>query len=220
MKKILITGAGSGLGAELAKCYGEDKNHIILVGRNKEKLAKILNEIIQMGATAEYVTCDISNPKSVEELGKYISENHITIDYLINNAGVGFFGPLGELTISEMDTMINVNIKGTILVTQKLLPCINQKILNIISTAGLRGKANETIYSASKFAVRGFTESLQKELADKDIKITAVYMGGMDTPFWEDSTYVKDISKLKSPSEVAKEIKSKDDGRGEIIIGK
>ncbi len=220
MKKILITGAGSGLGAELAKCYGEDKNHIILVGRNKEKLAKISNEIIQIGATAEYVTCDISNPKSVEELGKYISENHINIDYLINNAGVGFFGPLEELTISEMDTMININIKGTILVTQKLLPYINQKILNIISTAGLRGKANETMYSASKFAVRGFTESLQKELADKYIKITAVYMGGMNTPFWEYSTYVKDISKLKSPSEVAKEIKAKDDGRAEIIIGK
>lgn len=220
MKKILITGAGSGLGAELAKCYGEDKNHIILVGRSKEKLEKIANEIIQRGASAEYITCDISNSKSVEELGKYIGERHINIDYLINNAGVGFFGPIDETTMYEIDTMINVNVKGTIIVTQRLLPYIREKILNIISTAGLRGKANEAVYAASKFAVRGFTESIQKELAGKEVKITAVYMGGMDTPFWEDSIHIKDKSKLKSPAQVAKEIKIKDDGRPEIIIEK
>jgi len=77
-------------------------------------------------------------------------------------------------------------------------------ILNIISTAGLRGKVNEDVYAASKFAVRGFTESLQKEYEASTIKITAVYMGGMDTPFWTDSDHISDRSRLRSPSEVAK----------------
>ena len=63
--------------------------------------------------------------------------------------------------------------------------------MNIISTAGLRGKVNEAVYAASKFAVRGFTESLQKEYEGSRMKINAVYMGGMDTPFWEGSNHVK-----------------------------
>ena len=220
MKKILVTGAGSGLGAELAKCYAGEKNHIILVGRTIEKLEKVANIINQKGASAECMVCDISNIDSVKELEKRISQNHISIDYLINNAGVGFFGPIEKLTIHEMNMMIDINVKGTIMITQALLPYINERILNIISTAGLRGKAYEAAYVASKFAVRGFTESLQQELIDTNLKITAVYMGGMNTPFWDKSTHIKDRNRLKSAAEVAKEIRMKDDGRAEIIIDK
>ncbi|HSQ87674.1 SDR family NAD(P)-dependent oxidoreductase [Romboutsia sp.] len=220
MKKILITGAGSGLGAELAISYAEEKNHIILVGRTREKLEKVANIITKKGASVECIVCDISNIDSVKELEKIICKNHNSIDYLINNAGVGFFGPIEKLTMQEMNMMIDINVKGTIMITQTLLPYINERILNIISTAGLRGKAYEATYAASKFAVRGFTESLQKELIDKSLKITAVYMGGMDTPFWDKSTHIKDKNRLKSAAEVAKEIRMKDDGRVEIIIGK
>jgi len=220
MKKILVTGAGSGLGAELSKYYAEEKNHIILVGRTIEKLEKVANIITQKGASAECMVCDISNIDSVKELEKRISQNHTSIDYLINNAGVGFFGPIEKLNIHEMNMMIDINVKGTIMITQALLPYINERILNIISTAGLMGKAYEAAYAASKFAIRGFTESLQKELIDTRLKISAVYMGGMDTPFWDKSTHIKDKSRLKSAAEVVKEIKIKDDGRAEIIIDK
>ncbi len=218
MKKILITGGGSGLGAELAKGYGENGNHIILVGRNEENLKKVTKEIIQQGASAEYCVMDISNRDSIDRGIKAIVQKHNNIDYLINSAGVGFFGPIETLTMDEMNTMIDINVKGTIMITMKLLPYINERILNIISTAGLKGKVNEAVYCASKFAMRGFTESLQKELSHSKVKITAVYMGGMDTPFWENSTHIKDKSRLKAPQVVAKEIISNDDGREEIII--
>lgn len=218
MKKILITGGSRGLGKELALLYGKEGNLIILLGRNKDKLIKTYNELINLGIKTEYITCDISNYYDVNNLLNYIKENHNTIDYLINNAGVGYFGSIEELTIQEINTMIDINVKGTILVTKALLKYINEKILNIISTAGLRGKVNESVYCASKFAVRGFTESLQKELVDEDIKVSAVYMGGMNTPFWENSTHIKDKSRLKSVSLVANEIKKRDDGRKEIII--
>ena len=151
---------------------------------------------------------------------KQISSKYENIDYLINNAGVGNFGPIEELSLDDLNKMIDTNVKGTIMITQGLLPNVKERILNIISTAGLKGKKNESIYVASKFAVRGFTESLQKELEYKDIKITAVYMGGMDTPFWDNTDHIKDKSRLKSPAKVAKEIKSMDDGRAEIIISK
>lgn len=220
MKKILVTGAGSGLGTELAKHYSEEKNHIILVGRTIEKLENVANIIIQNGASAECMVCDISDIDSVKEIAEKIAVNHKSIDYLINNAGVGFFGPIEKIDMNEMNMMIDINVKGTIMMTQALLPYINEKILNIISTAGLRGKPNEAVYVASKFAIRGFTESIQKEFIDTKLKITGIYMGGMDTPFWDESTHIKDTSRLKSASEVAKIIKMNDDGRAEIIIDK
>ena len=220
MKRILITGAGSGLGKELSKCYGDKESHVILVGRNKDKLEKATMEIIKNGGSAEYMVCDISSATSVNRLVREVYEKHRSIDCLINNAGIGFFGSIEKISIEEINTMIDTNVKGTIMVTQGLLPYVNYRILNIISTAGLKGKVNESVYVASKFAVRGFTESLQKELIGSEVKVTAVYMGGMNTPFWKGSTHIKDNSRLTSPEEVAREIKLKDDGRNEIIIDK
>lgn len=92
---------------------------------------------------------------------------------------------------------------------QSALPLIRAsegRILTIISTAGLRGKVHESIYCASKFAVKGFTESLQKEWENDPIAITAVYMGGMNTPFWDNSSHVADPSGLKGPEVVAEQI--------------
>jgi len=215
MKKILITGGGSGLGFELAKVYAKENNHLILIGRNKDKLERAVSEVIDNGGSADYILCDITDIESVKRLNETLLKKYHSIDCLINNAGVGYFGPIEKLTLNELDQLLSINVKGTILMTQTLLPIITEKIINIISTAGLKGKINEAAYVASKFAVRGFTESLQKEL---NLKVTAVYMGGMATPFWDNSSHIKDKSRLKDPSVVAKEILSKDDGRPEIII--
>lgn len=218
MKKILITGAGSGLGKELALIYAENGNHIILVGRSIQKLEVVSELIKEKGSSSECLACDISSSDSVKILLDNVSKNHVSIDYLINCAGIGFFGPLLKLTIDELNIMIDINVKGTIMITQSLLPMTTERIINIVSTAGLRGKPNEAAYVASKFAVRGFTESIQKEFVDEELKITAVYMGGMATPFWDDSTHIKDKSRLRSPLDVAKVIKANDDGRHEIIV--
>lgn len=213
MKNIIISGSGSGLGLELAKAYAQLDYHVILLGRNEGKLQTASDFINQTGSS-EYIVCDITKVEDLENL-KSSLDKRITIDCLINNAGVGYFGPLEDLLLSELNKMLSSNVVGTILLTQTLLPLIKGRIINIISTAGLKGKVNEAAYVASKFAVRGFTESLQKEL---DIPVTAVYMGGMKTPFWDDSDHIKDPSRLMSAADVAKEIILKDDGRLVIKI--
>lgn len=218
MKRILVTGAGSGLGKEIAKEYAKEGTHIILVGRDEERLRDTALEIEAMHVSAEYIVCDISSCDSVKKLKDKIVHKHGTIEYLINNAGIGHFGPLGELSEKQIEDMLNVNVKGTIFMTQCLLPYIKERILNIISTAGLKGKVNESVYVASKFAIRGFTESLQKELEGKEVRVTAVYMGGMNTPFWDNSNHIKDKGRLREPSKVAQMIKSMDDGREQIIV--
>ncbi|TXL65864.1 SDR family oxidoreductase [Cerasibacillus terrae] len=217
MPTVAITGAGSGLGRALALEYANHGYTVFLMGRDGEKLYTVKHEIMENNGFAEIVLCDVSQFASISIAFQQIGE----LDVFINNAGIGIFGPVEKYTNEEIEKTLDTNVKGTIQTVQYALPIIREnkgRILTIISTAGLRGKVNESIYCASKFAVRGFTESLQKEWKDEPISITAVYMGGMNTPFWDHSTHVKDASHLKDPTDVAKQIYTEDDGRHAIFI--
>ncbi|WP_243291564.1 SDR family oxidoreductase [Bacillus sp. FJAT-47783] len=221
MSAIIITGAGSGLGRELALQYSNDYDRVILIGRTIESLERTKKDLETLQKSAYIYTLDITDYSAVMEAAKTLNEK-FQINYLINNAGYGSFGPLHTLSESDIHKMIDTNVKGTIFMTKAFSPYLEQQpsasILNIISTAGLRGKVNESVYVASKFAVRGFTESLQKEWKGTTIQIKAAYMGGMDTPFWDESDHIKDKNRLRSPKAVAEKIKQLDDGRNEIII--
>lgn len=205
MKSVIITGAGSGLGKELALLFAGQGFHIFLTGRTLEKLQSVEQEIHEAGGSAQSYTVDITQTKDISKLITHL-QNHELFG-LINNAGVGHFGPVNSLSAQDIQEMFETNTLGTIYMTQAVLPLLKEKneglLMNIISTAGLKGKVNESVYVASKFAVRGFTESLQKELENTNIKVKAVYMGGMDTPFWNESDHINDKSRLRSPKEVA-----------------
>jgi uncharacterized protein len=222
MKPLIITGAGTGLGAALAEKYAKLGHHVILVGRTLSKLNETKQIIEQQNGRASIYLCDIKNAEEVMKMVTELQNEYDSIDGVINNAGIGYFEKLENLTYMQINDMIDTNIKGTILLTAQLLPLFKKqnsgKIMNIISTAGLRGKVNESVYVASKFAVRGFTESLMKELEQTNIQVTAVYMGGMSTPFWTDTDHIKDKSRLKNPLDVAQQIVEYDDGRSEIFI--
>ncbi|MGP4108222.1 SDR family NAD(P)-dependent oxidoreductase [Virgibacillus sp. L01] len=219
MPTVAITGAGSGLGRALALKYASNNYKVFLLGRTDTKLHLVQNNILKNGGQAEVILCDVQEPASVSIAFQQIGE----LNVFINNAGIGIFGQVEDYSIDDIETTLDTNVKGTILTVQSALPLIRAskgRILTIISTAGLRGKVNESIYCASKFAVKGFTESLQKEWENDSIAITAVYMGGMNTPFWDDATHVADATGLKGPEVVAEQIFREDDGRKEILIDK
>lgn len=217
MKTIIVTGAGSGLGKNLAILLSQKGYHLLLTGRTAEKLTTTKKEIEADGGKADIVVLDIRNPDEVMKTAEEFSQN-FDLFGLVNNAGVGHFGPFTDISDQQITDMLDTNVLGTILMTRSVLPHLSDGlIMNIISTAGLRGKVNEAVYAASKFAIRGFTESLQKEYEDSTIKINAVYMGGMDTPFWENSDHVKDTSRFRTPREVAEIIIDQMD-RDSIII--
>ena len=220
MKTIIVTGAGSGLGKELAVLFSQKGYHLLLVGRSIDKLTAAKNDIEAGGGKADILGIDI---RKTDEVSKKINAVSGTYEIagLVNNAGLGHFGPFVDSEEKQIKEMLDTNVLGTILMTKAVLPLLlgigEGRIMNIISTAGLRGKVNEAVYVASKFAVRGFTESLQKEFEGSGIKINAVYMGGMATPFWEGSDHIKDPSRLKSAKEVAELIFEQMD-QDEIII--
>lgn len=206
MKTIIVTGAGTGLGKELALLLAKQGYHLILTGRTEDKLKNVQTQIEKTGGSATNLVLDLRNLEDIKEKALLISKKY-EIYGLVNNAGLGYFGPFSEISDKEIEEMFQTNVFGTIQMTKTILPYLELNndglVLNIVSTAGLRGKKNEAVYCSSKFAVRGFTESLQKEYEGTGIRFVAAYMGGMNTPFWEESDHVADPSRLRSPAEVA-----------------
>ena len=204
MKNVVITGAGSGLGASLARKYSEMGYHVTLIGRTKEKLertAKLLK-----GSYSIY-ELDVSKYDDVKKVFHSIIEEVGGVDILINNAGVGAFDLAENISEHNVHQMIDINLKGTIFCTQAVLPHMKERnegiISNIISTAGVEGKVTESVYCASKFGVRGFTDSLYLELKDTPIRVFAAYMGGMKTDFWDGIYKEEEMTHLMDPDDVA-----------------
>lgn len=155
----VITGAGSGLGASLAKKYSDLGYYVCLLGRTKAKLYRAAEKLTEHHSIYEV---DVSSKTDVTKVIQLIREEVGAIDLLINNAGVGYFDVAEKLPEKAVHEMIDTNLKGTIFCTQEVLYDMKKRnkgtIVNIVSTAGLEGKVNETVYCASKFGVRGFTE--------------------------------------------------------------
>ncbi|KIL47163.1 SDR family NAD(P)-dependent oxidoreductase [Jeotgalibacillus campisalis] len=223
MKKpiALVTGAGSGLGKELAIRLSHT-HHVILIGRRGKPL-KELAALIHSHGSALAVPCDISDPDSRKELLDTLTkESLLPVDFVVHNAGVGRFSSVEDAASADLESMFQTNVFGPMALTKALFPYMKKQksgtFLTILSTAALRGKSNESGYAASKFALRGYSESLAKEAEPYGIRVIRAYMGGMNTPFWENGDHVKDPSRFFQPSEVADIIMEQIDEKDEIII--
>ncbi|MBL4746614.1 MAG: 3-ketoacyl-ACP reductase [Flavobacteriaceae bacterium] len=177
-KKALITGAGKGIGKALALAFAKEGIDVALLSRTTSDLEKVAKEVRASGVKAMVVAADVSDEKSVNEAATKVLEEFGTIDILINNAGIGRFGNFMDLSSSDWTEVININLMGTYFVTRAFLPSmIAQKvgdIINISSTAGLKGNAMTSAYSASKFAVIGLTESLMAEVRKHNIRVNVL----------------------------------------------
>ncbi|MBS7576168.1 MULTISPECIES: SDR family oxidoreductase [unclassified Enterococcus] len=209
----LITGASGGLGSELAKQLQGFKT-IILVGRNKANLSAVAKSISQETEVV-ILPCDLSQRTEIEALAASVIENYKQIDLLINNAGFGEFKYFSEFELDEIDQMFKVNVLGLIYLTRLLaIPMIksqNGHIINIASMAGKIASSKSTIYSATKFAVIGFSNALRLELAPFGIFVTTVNPGPIATGFFEHNennrAYLARVQNLAlRPEKVAQKI--------------
>lgn len=177
-KNALITGAGKGIGKAVALALAAEGTNVILLARTTADLEHTAAEAKAFGVKTLILTADIADINSVNAAVKTALDEFKTIDILINNAGVGKFGKFLELTPEEFENIIRVNLMGVYYATRAVLPgMIEQQsgdIVNISSSAGLRGAALTSAYSASKFAVLGLTESLMQEVRKHNIRVTAL----------------------------------------------
>lgn len=181
--KVLITGGSSGIGKATAELFIEKGAKVVITGRNKEKLESVAKEI---GATPLHF--DISSLATIPAKAKETLELlEGQIDVLINNAGIGTFSELGAITEEDLMKVYTTNVFGLALLTQEFLPVLKEQqagtIINIGSTASLKGFARGTVYAASKFAVRGMTQSWQAELRKDNIRVCLVNPSEVTTAF-------------------------------------
>ncbi len=138
------------------------------------------------------IRCDVSRAADVQAAVNQITEQLGPIDVWVNNAGLARHRWIPDYTEDEIDLMLAVNLKGTILGSQAalkaMIPHKRGHIINVISTASLRGIPSETVYCAAKWGVRGFTQGLAEEAAAHRIRVTAILPGGVDTAFWDDAS--------------------------------
>lgn len=198
---VVITGGSKGLGFELVKLFSK-KSKVLVISRTKN-IASSGNVFYECGNIA-----DERFLKSMYE--KYSKEYKIS--YLINNAGCGVFGKSNENTLAKVNQVLDSNLVGMILNTTYALPLLDEngaKIVNILSTAALKGNANESLYCASKWGARGFTESLKTEFKGTKVKVISVCPGGMNTEFWNSNRDYVSVEKSNgwmNPKKVAEVI--------------
>ncbi len=210
-KVALVTGGASGLGYSISEELLKHNISVYIVGRNEDKLQNAYEKLSEKYATnISYIVGDISDEIFVKELFSKLDSKDKSIDYLFNCAGVGRFGSLEENNREKIDIAFSGSLIGLILMSSNAVKAMRENggtIINIMSTASLKGNANESIYCAAKWGARGFTESLKTELKGSNIKVVSVYPGGMNTDFWsKECGSSPDVTKFMHPDEVAEEI--------------
>jgi 3-oxoacyl-[acyl-carrier protein] reductase len=177
-KNALITGAGKGIGKAIAIALAKEGVNVILVARTQSDLDEVATEVNKLGAQSVALAADVSDIDSVNKAVAEALDKFKTIDILINNAGIAAFGKILEMEPQAWERIIQVNLMGTYYTTRAVLPNMIARqtgdIINISSTAGLKGNASTSAYSASKFAVLGLTESLMQEVRKHNIRVTAL----------------------------------------------
>ncbi len=197
---IVITGASSGLGAELAKLYDAEGKATYLTGRSESKLSTVTN---CLSNNVGYRACDLASHQEVEQLFEQLDSIPSTVAH---STGSGYFGLLQEQDPEQIQTLIENNLSSAINVLRELVKRYKDQPVNVVmimSTAAQQPKAQESTYCAVKWAVKGLIESVRLELKGKPMKIIAVYPGGMATEFWETSGKSLDTSSFMSAEDAA-----------------
>ncbi|QTV07067.1 3-ketoacyl-ACP reductase [Faecalibacter bovis] len=179
-KTALITGAGKGLGKAMALALAKEGVNLLLVGRTLSDLETVASEAKTIDDTisVSISTADISELQEVKNSVNELTENAASIDILINNAGILRVGGILDLPIEDFENTIKTNVLGTYYVMHEVLPYLTQQtssdIINIASTAGLKGNANLSAYGASKAAVINMTEAVMQEFRKKGVRVTTI----------------------------------------------
>ena len=186
-KVFAITGASRGIGAATAHLLAREGCRVALGGRDEAALDKVIGGILEIGSEAVGVGCDVRHYEDCESLISETVERFGRLDGFVANAGVGAYGELIDLSLEQIDDMLDTNARGTVYSVRAALPALLENgggdLVIVASVAGLKGLPNESVYCASKHAQMGFAESLDYELRPKGVRVTAMCPGGVATEF-------------------------------------
>jgi NADP-dependent 3-hydroxy acid dehydrogenase YdfG len=190
-KVVAISGASSGIGAATAVLLAEGGAKLVLGARRLDRLEEIVARITMSGGEAACLRTDVRRRQDLSDLVAHACERYGRLDVLVNNAGIGPISPLDDLRVDEWDQMIDVNLRGVLYGIAAALPVFRRQgaghFINLASTAAHRIVANQSVYAATKTAVRVLSEALRQEAGDS-LRVTVISPGFTKTEFADDVT--------------------------------
>lgn len=208
-KIAVITGASDGIGKHISLRLAKDGVNLALVGRNKKRLEDVAEQAKELGALKiKIYVCDIQNNDNLEKIVKLIISDFGNVDILINNAGVWQkLMPVEEMRKDTIDNVIGTNLTALINVTRLFIPILKNRdeaaIINVVSKSGVVAQEGQSVYSASKYGVRGFTEVLRVDLKDSNIKVAGLYQGGVNTEMFKKADDNFSTADFTEPADLA-----------------
>jgi short-subunit dehydrogenase len=185
-RTCVITGAASGIGAALALNLARRKAVLVLVDRDADGLARVAGLAREVGAAGvDTYVIDLSDGGDRLDLAAEVASRHGGADLLVNNAGVALSGTFEQVSMKDFDWLMEINLHAVVRMTKAFLPQLLNRpgshVVNVSSLFGLIAPPTQVAYATSKFGVRGFTEALRHELADRGVGVTVVHPGGIKT---------------------------------------
>ena len=218
-KIALVTGGSSGIGLATAKRFVEEGAYVFITGRREEELSVAVKDV---GSNVTGIRGDVSNRADLDRLFDQIKREKGHLDVLFANAGVAKYAPLGKITEELYDSIFDVNVKGVLFTVQKALPLLpdGASIILNASIVGSKGLAANSVYSATKAAVRSFARTWTTDLKERRIRVNAVSPGSIDTPGLNDLlasspvgeerrkmiSAIVPLGRLGTPDEIAKAV--------------
>lgn len=211
-KTAIITGGSRGIGKGIAEQLAKDGYNLVLVAKDLNRLKKTSLDLSnKYRVKVDFVKCDLANIKEINALYRYLTLKQIKPEVLVNNAGIYFGGSTSESQIEKYDKMMAVNARGMFYLTQKLLPLLkkgrNKRVIIISSvwaqdSYSPEGKDDGTLYSVSKWTLRGWSRSLRAELRKHNIGVSIIYPGAVWTDEWKGTTIPKE--RFIQPKDIGK----------------
>jgi NAD(P)-dependent dehydrogenase (short-subunit alcohol dehydrogenase family) len=186
-KRIIVTGGSDGIGRHICLKLAAVGTRLAILGRDADRLAAVEAECVAAGASeAIGIACDIQNPDAISGAVEQVTAAFGGLDILINNAGIWHkTGPLDEIPPQLLQATVQTNLTGLMQITQAAIPALRANeegiILNVVSKSGVVAQAGQSVYTATKYGVRGFTEVLKADEENTGVRVGGVYQSGTNT---------------------------------------
>lgn len=225
----LVTGASSGIGADIARELARRGHGVTLAARREDRLRDLADELSALGVRAEAVACDVTDEASRTGMAKHIENLGLTVEVLVNNAGFGSGGPFQELDTDDEVRMVKTNCEAVVALTGHYVRGMVERgrgaILTTASVAGFQPLPRQATYSASKAFALTFSEALSADLTGTGVSVTALCPGPVHTEFGQESGIDEQLFSMssmanKQPEEVAAAgVKGMEDGKRVVVPG-
>jgi 3-oxoacyl-[acyl-carrier protein] reductase len=208
-KTAIVTGAGRGIGKAVSVALGKAGCRVVVAARTREQIEGVQKEIISQGGHALAIPADLTTDEDIRRLVEETQAEWGAVDILINNAGWGKRAAVVSASLTDWDRTFRLNLRAPMVLAKALLPNMIAKregaIINIGSVSGKTGEANGAAYSASKFGLIGFTQSLYEEVREHGIKVAVILPGFVDTPLIPPNRQL-DRSKMIQAEDIARTV--------------